>query len=151
MFTTIKEFFEVRLTSFGDAAEENKSISIELAAAALMVEISMADSELHRDERQVIEESLRKNFNLEASEINELIETAQHEVDHAVSLYEFTRMLNDTLSYDDKVRILEFLWRVAFADAVLDKYEEYYVRKIADLLYISHKDYIQTKHAAGRE
>jgi len=53
------------------------------------------------------------------------------------------------VSREDRVRIVELLWKVAFADAVLDKYEEYFVRKIADLLYVSHKDYIQAKHKAA--
>ena len=55
-------------------------------------------------------------------------------------------MLNDNLDAEEKIHVIELLWQVAFADAVLDKYEEYYIRKIADLLYISHKDYIRTKH-----
>jgi uncharacterized tellurite resistance protein B-like protein len=75
---------------------------------------------------------------------------AEEEVDHVVSLHDFTRSINDSLSREDRVKIVELLWRVAFADAVLDKYEEYFIRKIADLLYVSHKDYIQSKHRAAR-
>ncbi len=86
------------------------------------------------------------HFNIAVEQVDELIDLARREVDLAVSLHDFTRMLNDNLNASEKIQVIELLWQVAFADAVLDKYEEYYIRKIADLLYISHKDYIRTKH-----
>lgn len=92
---------------------------------------------------------LQKRFELNKEETNTLLELASDQVEDSVSLYEFTRPLNEQLSREERVHILELLWEVAFADGVLDKYEEYYVRKIADLMYISQKDYIQTKHRAG--
>jgi uncharacterized tellurite resistance protein B-like protein len=114
-----------------------------------MIEISLADDHIHDEERNVIKTVLSDHFKLSKEKINELIDSAENEVNHAVSLYEFTRLLNDTLSMSDKINIIESLWRVAYADSVLDKYEEYYIRKITDLLYISHSDYIQTKLAAA--
>ena len=62
---------------------------------------------------------------------------------------EFTRLLNDNLSRSERINIIENLWRVAYADSVLDKYEEYYIRKVADLLYVAHSDYIKTKLKAA--
>ena len=111
-----------------------------------MIEISLADSSVDNEELAVIKTALVNHFNIAAGQVDELIDLARREVDLAVSLHEFTRMLNEHLDATEKIRIIESLWKVAFADAVLDKYEEYYIRKIADLLYISHKDYIRTKH-----
>ena len=146
MLKSLKVFFE---RSVQDSADHNRSglhNRVDLAAAVLMIEISLADSSIDNEELAVIKTALIDHFNIAAEQVDELIELARREVDLAVSLHDFTRMLNNNLGASEKIRIIELLWQVAFADAVLDKYEEYYIRKIADLLYISHKDYIRTKH-----
>ena len=151
MFETFKEFFQTH-AGFGNGRENSGTVSsVELAAAVLMVEISMADSVLQQEERHVIENALQENFNMQGDEARALIELAEKEVDHAVSLYDFTSFLNDTMSNEERAGIVELLWQVAFADAVLDKYEEYYVRKIADLLYVPHRDFIKAKLRASEE
>lgn len=148
MIKNIKTYFESILNS--DSKDESShDKTIELATAVLMIEISLADDHIQDEERNIIKTALSDHFKLSEKEINELIGLAENEVNHAVSLYEFTRLLNDALSMSDKINIIESLWHVAYADAVLDKYEEYYIRKIADLLYISHSDYIQTKLKAA--
>jgi uncharacterized tellurite resistance protein B-like protein len=148
MFENLKSLFENLLQ---DTKEETgHTHTVELASAALMIEISLADDHIHEDELRVIKKLLKQNFNLEQTEVDELIKLAEKEVDHAVSLYEFTRLLNESLSMSDKIAIIKNLWHVAYADSVLDKYEEYYIRKVADLLYISHSDYIQTKLKAEK-
>ncbi len=148
MLSTLKEFFEshvVSTTNDDDTPEK----TIEFAAAVLMFEISRADSTIDPEERLVIDAALVNHFHLSQMEAEELLALAEREVDDSVSLYEFTRSINDKLSNKDRVKIVELLWQVAFADAVLDKYEEYFIRKIADLLYVSHKDYIRAKHRAS--
>ena len=146
MLNSLKDFFKHNLFDNNDALYDAPSRSIELAAAVLMVEISLADSSLDEEERLLITQILQDEFRLSTEEALEIFSLAEKESDHAVSIYEFTKLINDSMSIEDKIRILELLWKVAFADSVLDKYEEYYVRKIADLLYISHKDYIRAKH-----
>jgi len=146
MLSSIKDFFKNNLLANDAALAGRPSRSIELAAAVLMVEISLADSSLDDDERRLINSLLQEEFRLTAEDAREIMSLAEQESDHAVSLYEFTKLINDSMSAEDKIHILELLWQVAFADSVLDKYEEYYIRKIADLLYISHKDYIRAKH-----
>ncbi len=148
MIKTIKNYFEELLQDNSENNESHKH-TIELATAVLMIEISLADDHIHDEERRVIKELLHKNFELSQNEINELITLAEEEVDHAVSLYEFTRLLNESLSIPEKVNIIENCWRVAYADSVVDKYEEYYIRKVADLLYIAHSDYIKSKLKAA--
>ena len=146
MFKTIKDYFENLLD--GDAANDKQEKTLELATAVLMIEISLADDHIDERERDEIKKQLMTGFNLNEKEISELIDLAEKEADHAVSLYEFTRLLNDTLSMDKRVEVIRNLWRVAYADSVLDKYEEYYIRKVADLLYVAHSDYIKSKHDA---
>lgn len=149
MIKNIKDYFEALFIDNSDAnaAQDN---TIELATAVLLIEISLADNHFQQKERVTVKKLLTEHYKLSDEKIDELIKLAESEVDHAVSLYEFTKLLNDSLSMASKINIIESLWRVAYADAVLDKYEEYYIRKIADLLYISHTDYIQSKlKAAG--
>ena len=146
MLKSIREFFENSLSDDGVRSDSGPDNRVELAAAVLMVEISLADSSVDKDELAVIKTALTHHFDMDAGQVSELIELARREVDLAVSLHDFTRMLNENLDAAEKIGVIESLWKVAFADAVLDKYEEYYIRKVADLLYISHKDYLRTKH-----
>ena len=147
MIESIQAYFDKLLNKNIDD-ESHKSTSIELATAVLMIEISLADDHIDKEERRVIKELLLDTFSLNSEEIAELISLAEKEVDHAVSLYEFTRLLNDSFDACQKTEIINNLWRVAYADSVVDKYEEYYIRKVADLLYVPHSDYIKAKHEA---
>ena len=118
---------------------------IELATAVLMIEISLADENTGDEEYKTIKKILLEKFGLDETKIDTLISLAEDEVDHTVSLHEFAETINNELSAIEKTNIIENLWRVAYADAYIHKYEEYYIRKIADLLHVSHSDYIKTK------
>tara|TARA_Y100001949_G_scaffold176403_1_gene189404 strand:+ start:2483 stop:2932 length:450 start_codon:yes stop_codon:yes gene_type:complete len=118
---------------------------IELATAVLMIEISLADENTGDEEYKTIKKILLEKFDLDETKIDTLISLAEDEVDHTVSLHEFAETINNELSAIEKTNIIENLWRVAYADAYIHKYEEYYIRKIADLLHVSHSDYIKTK------
>ncbi len=139
----IKKYFENLFFSPENITEIKHTV--ELATAVLMIEISLADDHIHDEERRLIKTLLLQNFNISDQEIDELIELAEKEVDHATSLHDFTRLLNDHLKADDKIGVIENLWRVAYADSSLDKYEEYYIRKISDLLHVPHSRYIKAK------
>lgn len=118
---------------------------MQLASAALLVEMQRAD---HRDlehETEALRQLLSEHFDLDAEETEGLIELARDEVDAAVSLHEFTALLNSELSSGERNEVLELLWRTAYADGELHKQEEGLMRKIADLLYIPHSDFIQIK------
>ncbi len=147
MLAALKQLLTGQLEQASDP--EQREHTLKLATAALLVEISRSDSQFQAEEKELIESQLRQRFDLNEDEAALLIGRANDQVEESVSLYEFTRPLNEELTREERTHILELLWEVAFADGVLDKYEEYYVRKIAELLYISQKDYIQTKHRAG--
>jgi len=132
---------------FQESPDENipHKNKIELAAAVLMIEISLADENTGDEEYKTIKKILLEKFGLDETKIDTLISLAEDEVDHTVSLHEFAETINNELSAIEKTNIIENLWRVAYADAYIHKYEEYYIRKIADLLHVSHSDYIKTK------
>lgn len=122
-----------------------------LAVAALLVEIARADHEVAPSERSSIRRMLAAAYGLDPEPAGELLARAERAVEESVSLYEFTRRLNEDLSPDEKADTVEMLWRVAFADGHIDKYEEHLVRKAADLLYVPHRRFIRAKLRAGRK
>ena len=77
-----------------------------------------------------------------------LLRDASDEVDQDTSLFDFTRVINDHYSASQKLELIESMWRVAYADGRLDKYEESLIRQVAELTYVSHSDYIRAKLAA---
>ncbi len=147
MFGTLRTFFEQQISSFAEEPEARHSL--ELASAALLMEISRAHDDISVVEREAIGAAVKNVFHLSDDEIEDLVSTAENVVDSAVSLFDFTTVINESFNREQKVDLLGMLWAVAYADSQLDHYEEYYVRKIADLLHISHSDYIRTKHMAA--
>ena len=119
---------------------------LQLATAALLMEMGRADFELHAGERDHALALLAQEFKLSVHEAERLAALGEEEGREAVSLFEFTRTLDGALSATDKVRVIEMLWQVAYADGTLDKYEESMMRKLADLLHLSHRQLIQAKH-----
>ena len=109
-------------------------------------EVSRADFEIVDSERKAIESAIQRVFSLTEKETCELADLAEQEVEHSVSLYEFTDLINQHFSSGEKVRMIEMLWQVVFADSQLASYEEAVVRKIAELIYVPHREFIQAKH-----
>lgn len=121
---------------------------LQLAAAALLIEMSRADYVVESEEQHTLEVVLCSSLGLSHEEVSELVELAGHAADRATSLYEFTRLINDHYEKEQKLLLVESMWRVAFADGDLDKYEERLIRQVSDLIHVSHSDYIRLKVAA---
>ena len=147
MFQTLRALFEHQISNFTE--EPNARHSLELASAALLMEISRADDGVSKAEREAVGVAMKSVFNLSDEEADDLVSTAEDAVDSAISLFDFTSIVNERFSREQKIDLMRMLWAVAYADNHLDRYEEYYVRKIADLLHISHSDYIKTKLLAA--
>ena len=134
----------------GDAAfaatAENPEDRKKLALAALMVEMARADFDPQQSEHAEIADLLANHFELSPAEAGVLIDRAEAANNKAVSLFDFTRALHECLNGDEKLDVIRMLWQVANADLRLDKYEDYLVHKIADLLYVSHSDVMRLKH-----
>lgn len=145
MLTTLRSLLA---TTAGE--EKHLAPSIELACAALLIELIYADYNKDPAEVSAAKQALQQTFALEGTELEELIELAEQEKHDAVSMYPFTSVINEQFDAKEKIQIIAMLWRVAYADGHLDKFEEHYIRKIADLLYVSHKDFIQAKLKAAK-
>jgi len=144
MFKSIANFVQEKFRK-DDSGNIDEQHVMHLASAALLLEVSRADFDIQDEELESIAKSLTKRFNFSKQEADSLIELARTEQDNHVSIHPFVTIINDGCTADEKKLLLEDLWRVAYADDKLDKYEEYQLRKIADLLYIPHSAFIQTK------
>ena len=127
------------------ASEGVSEHSLRLATTALLIEMMKADAQINEEERLLVRKTIRSKFDLSNEESNELLRCAEQEIKNATDYYEFTHRINEGFSYQQKVKMVENLWEIAFSDRSLDKYEEHMVRKIADLIYVEHKDFIDAK------
>lgn len=148
MLDRIQSFFnDIIQAEVADAAPDTHAHGIRLATAALLIEMARADFDASDQERLLAGDLIAGRFGLTQSELDELMSLAELEVREAASLYEFTRLIDKRLSYEEKQEVVGMLWEMAYADGVLDKYEEHLVRKLTDLLHIPHQQMMRLKHA----
>tara|TARA_R110001592_G_scaffold50260_4_gene155750 strand:- start:3452 stop:3928 length:477 start_codon:yes stop_codon:yes gene_type:complete len=145
MLLAIKQFFEDKLSVNAEQAAQQNDKRIELATAALMFELMRTDARIDEREKQALTSVLGETFELGKESLEELLSMAETAATEATSLYEFTSLINESYSYDQRVQLVENLWRVAFADLKLDRYEEHMIRNVSDLIYVRHSDFIRTK------
>jgi len=132
-------------TSEEKTAEVQVAQTIDKTCASLIIEVALADKVFDESEIKLLKNMLLETYSLELDDANELIANAEKTVNESTSLYGYTREVNDNFDYQSKLDLLDQLWRMAFADGNIDKYEEHVVRKISDLIHISHNDFIQSK------
>ena len=124
---------------------DNNTIDAPVAAAALMLEVTWADHDIDADEITTSTELLQKLFELDAQTAQQLIDDAKERMQHSVGVQDYTRFLNEALSESEKFDVVTALWRVALASNGLDRFEEHTIRRVADLLYLSHNRFIEAK------
>ena len=122
-----------------------------LATCILLLEVSKSDDSFDDIEKEKILSILEQNFNLNTQQTNFLFKIADKKNDEMISLYEWTAKINELCSYSDKKKLMKFLWDIAYADGRIDKYEDYTIRKISDLLYVKHSDFIKAKLRSQKE
>jgi len=144
----IRQFFNNNLSMDAGGAAPRDDHTLKLTTAALLIEVSRADFELDGAEKASIVDTLRTTFKLNAVELDSLVKMAEGEVQQSTSLYQFTRLVNDFYDYEEKLMLISSMWQVAFADNNLDRYEEHLIRKVAELTYVSHQDFIRLKQTA---
>jgi uncharacterized tellurite resistance protein B-like protein len=128
------------------SAPERREDAVRRATAVLLVEAIRADHDATPDERDALVDLLQRRFGLDAGDARTLVAEAEHAADKSVSLYDFTRVLNDALDAGEKLGVVELLWRASLADGHLDKYEDYLVGKVAELLYVSRGDVVRLRN-----
>jgi len=150
MLSALKKLFEERVAP-EIASPEAREHGLRLAAAALLFEVVRADAAVKDEERTVMRSAVQSAFGLAREEAEDLARLAEEASRGAGSLYEFTSVVDRELPPDQKRRLVELLWLVAFADAEKDAHEEHIVRRIAALLHVPHPDFIDAKIRARAE
>ncbi len=145
MLTAIKQFFQQNIAPQNAESETTQEHRARLAAAALLVELVRSDDKITATERAELLASMDRKFSLNAEEAAQLITLAEAEAHEATDLYQFTSEINRGFTPEQKVRLIEELWRVAYADETLHHYEEHLIRKVADLIHVPHPDFIAAK------
>jgi uncharacterized tellurite resistance protein B-like protein len=148
MFQSFKDFLtEITHAPQADSPAENAQ-RVQLAAAVLMVEVVRADGRMDASERAAALAALRRRFDLAPEALDALLDQAQDSARSAYDYQQFTSRINDAFNHDDKVRLVEALWQIAYADAHIDANENHAINKIAGLLHVTHGEYIAAKMRA---
>jgi uncharacterized tellurite resistance protein B-like protein len=144
----IQQFFDTRIQPAAREAPADSSASqhaLQLATAALLIEMSRADFKVEENERRMVGEAVSRAFDLTPEETAELVCLADEEARQSISIYDFTRLIDRGFSFEQKKYIVVLLWRVALSDAELEKHEEHLIRQIAKLIHVPHPDFIDAK------
>ena len=145
MVRAVKKFFNKHIKPSQTGSDEVSEHSLQLATTALLVEMMRADADITEDERRKVMNTIMTRFHLTGEESGALLQFAEEKIRKATGYYEFTFLINKGFTYEQKVKVIENLWEIAFTDESLDRHEEHMVRKIADLIYVEHKDFINAK------
>lgn len=142
MLNKIKSLFKNEKKSVLPTKED---YNVNLTCASLIIEVALADKDFDVTEINLLKIILKDSYDISPEKIDSLIESAESTVENNTSLYSYTREINDSLNYEQKIDLLDGLWKISYADGTLDKFEEHLVRKISDLIHISHGDFITSK------
>jgi uncharacterized tellurite resistance protein B-like protein len=146
MLKSVLEYFNLHLLPEAETSGEESRAQLRLAVAVLLIEIAESDFERAPEEKMAILDGIERQFGLASTEAQALMNLAEQEHRHSTDYFQFTSLINKNYSYEQKLEVIENLWRVAFADQQLHHYEEHVIRRLADLIHVSHGDFISAKH-----
>ena len=140
-----------KLTQLRELTSEkvNDRHELQMALAVLMLEVVKSDFEESEAEIHTMAAWLeRQDLGLTSVDVAQLLESARNEQARSAGLFEYTRRACERMSMGERVQLVEQLWRIAYADGVIDKYEEAAIRKASELMYVAHSDFIRAKLVA---
>lgn len=149
MLKSIRDYFEQNIGApASSTSASSERHSIQLATAALLIEVVRSDAKTEPAEQQVVLRAVREKFGLSNEEAESLIRLAEEEVRQANDYYQFTSLINRHFDQPQKQRVIELMWQVAYADGELAAHENHVLSRIAELLHVTHADYIAAKMRA---
>ena len=148
MINGIRDFFNQMIAPAASSPGVASQHALHVATAALLLEMMRMDNSVTDAETAAVTGALQTRFGLAAQEVDTLMEFAAEEAKQATDYFQFTSLINKSFSREQKIEVVENLWQVAFADGRLDAHEQHFMRKIADLLYVPHADYVGAKQRA---
>lgn len=148
MITTIQVLLR-KYTQAPIAVQGDSEQALRMATAVLLMEVAQADGEIQDKEREAVRRIIENYCGISPEQARELVAVAECQADAATSLYPFTRLITSECSMEDRIKIVRMLWEVSCADGRIDKHEEYLVRKVADLLYVPHSQFVWARLQEG--
>ncbi|MBW2631239.1 MAG: TerB family tellurite resistance protein [Deltaproteobacteria bacterium] len=144
MIDLVKKFFG-KTTEHGPAGREESFHDVRIATCALLLEMSQIDGDFSESEREGIISIVKREYEVDDEHITEIIETADKELKGSLDLWQFTNLINHNYTQEEKIKIIEMVWRIAYTDGTLDKHEDFLVHKLANLLRLTHQQLIDAK------
>ncbi len=148
MLRTLKDLFGALTPPSPEQRPADAEHTLQLATAVMLLEVMRADAGISHAERLAVVDALRGSFALADDEITHLVEVAERAAKDATDWFEFTSHINTHFDVPQKVRMVEYLWRVAYADGRLTDHERHVMWRISDLLHVPHGAYINAKMRA---
>ena len=143
------KLFKKLFPSISDDVADAKSDTdqLQIATCLLLIEVSKSDDDFSKSEEEKIKSLLKNNFEIPNNELEEMFDLYNSRHNSMTSLYECTEIINKECSYDQKLKIIAYMWDIAYTDSKIDKYEDYTIRKVSELIYVKHKDFISLKNS----
>ena len=145
MIDIVKRFFSKTAPVAAKNADREPEHDVRVAACALFVEMARIDEEFTKAEMETILAIVQERYGLSREHADALVAEADKELDKSVDLWQFARLINENYSADEKIEIIEILWRMVFVDGKMDRYEHYLMNKLKSLLRLSHDQLIAAK------
>jgi len=145
MINRLKKVFQKPADRSGGVISVAREEDLRIATCALLLEIATIDDEFSPDERESIVSLLKSEYGLPEEEVLELKQEARAELKRNIDLWQFTNLINENYSEAEKIRVVEVLWRIVYADGKLDKHEDFLIHKLAKLLRLRHQQLIEVK------
>ena len=145
MLNIVKRFFSKENKGSPDAAGQETGHDIHVATCALLVEIARIDGTFTKEEMATVISILKEKYGLSRENIDALIVEAEKQLEDSVDLWQFARLINENYSNEEKMEIIETLWRIVYVDGKMDQYEHYLMNKFKNLLRVSHNQLIDAK------
>ena len=145
MLQTLKELFGALVPPAPTAGPAAVEHTLQLAAAVMLVEVMRADTHFAPAERQAVIDALRAKFSLREDEVARLLELADQAAQQATDWFEFTSHINAHFDMPAKIRMVEAMWRVAYADGHLSEHERHTLWRLSDLLHVPQGAYVNAR------
>jgi uncharacterized tellurite resistance protein B-like protein len=145
MFNIVKRFFGKEKATDSNAIDQETGHDTYVATCALLVEIARIDGTFTQEEMETVISILKEKYGLSREHADALILEAEKQLEESVDLWQFARLINENYSNEEKMEIIETLWRVVYVDGKMDQYEHYLMNKLKNLLRVSHNQLIDAK------
>jgi len=145
MIDVVKRFFNKATSKVNEASGRNTEHDIRVATCALFVELAHIDEKFTQEEMNTIVSILKERYGLPPEHADALIAEAERALEKSVDLWQFSNLINKNYSTEEKIEIIETLWRIVYVDGKMDQYEHYLMNKLQNLLRLSHDQLIAAK------